>query len=97
MNLLTFCLVFVSMAATDFFWSLYIKTLAADKVIKAGIYGMAIMLCGSFTVINYTGNHWYLVPACLGGFVGTVLSKYVEKIKKNPTEQNNGNDIIENT
>lgn len=72
--------VFFSMIFVDLAWSVYIRALAKDKVLHAAFYSLFIMLCGAFTSINYIQDHWMLLPAAAGGFVGTLLCKRVEKL-----------------
>jgi len=33
-----------------------------------------VFLIASVAVIEYTTNHWLLIPACLGAFCGTYVS-----------------------
>jgi len=72
--------VFLSMILVDLAWAVYIRALAKDNVLTAAFYSLFIMLCGAFTSINYISNHWMLIPAAAGGFVGTLLCKKVEKL-----------------
>jgi uncharacterized membrane protein YfcA len=54
--------------------------MANHQAMKASIYSMFIMLSGAFTAINYIENHWMLIPAALGGAIGTYISaKYSSK------------------
>lgn len=80
----TYILVFFTMIAVDYFWGVYIKAMANHQEMKAAIYSMFIMLSGAFTAINYIENHWMLIPAALGGFIGTYISaKYSHKEERN--------------
>ena len=44
---------------------------------------MVVTLTASVAVINYTEDHWALIPALVGAFAGTWAGM---KIKKQPTE-----------
>lgn len=63
----------------DFAWSMYIKTLARNQTLKAAGWSAFISLAGGITVISYTTNHWLLIPAVVGGAVGTYCSKYFNR------------------
>lgn len=78
-------LVFFSYVVIDFLWSIYIKTVADHKMFKASVYSALIMLCGGFSVIEYVNNHWLLIPAAIGCFVGTYISKFIK-----PKDKDNG-------
>lgn len=69
----------VLMVIVDFAWSAYVKLLAAKKTFRAAVWSSAIVLMGSFTAIEYVTNHWLVVPAALGAFVGTYLSVVLDK------------------
>jgi hypothetical protein len=76
----TYILVFFTMIAVDYFWGVYIKAMANHQAMKASIFSAFIMLSGAFTAINYIENHWMLIPAALGGAIGTYISaKYSSK------------------
>jgi len=34
---------------------------------------VVVFLIASVAVINYTTDHWLLIPACLGAFCGTYV------------------------
>lgn len=75
-------LVFGVLVVTDLLWSWYIKSLASDKMIMASSASALIIVCGSYATINYVGNHIMIIPAALGAFTGTYLSKYINKKKE---------------
>lgn len=83
--MINYILVFFTMMLTDYFWGVYIKAMAKHQAIKASIFGAFIMLCGAFTAISYISDHWALIPATLGGMIGTYLSA-----KYSNTEDTNG-------
>lgn len=79
----TYILVFFIMMATDYFWGIYIKAMANSQAIKASIFGALIMLCGAFTAISYIEDHWALIPATIGGMIGTYASAKYSNLDKN--------------
>ena len=70
--------VFLIMVAIDFAWAVYIKSLANGKHLKAALWSMFIAAAGGITVIGYIENHWLLIPAVIGGGIGTYCSKYLK-------------------
>jgi hypothetical protein len=72
--MIKYILVFITMALTDYFWGIYIKSVTFGYPMRAAIYGAFIMLCGAFTAISYISDHWALIPAVIGGMLGTYLS-----------------------
>lgn len=72
----------------DFAWSMYIKRLADNKFGEAAGWSAFISLAGGITVIGYTTNHWLLIPAVVGGAIGTYCSRY---FNKNQSDLNNQN------
>lgn len=71
--------IFLLTLVVDFAWSMYIKSLADNKHIRASGWAAFITLAGGLTVIGYTENHWLLIPAVIGGAIGTYLSKYFKR------------------
>ena len=69
-----YIIVFFMMMITDYFWGAYIKSVANHQAIRSSLFGALIMLCGAFTAISYISNHWALIPAVLGGMIGTYIS-----------------------
>jgi hypothetical protein len=41
------------------------------------------MLCGAFTAISYIEDHWALIPATIGGMIGTYASAKYSNLDKN--------------
>ena len=64
---------FVAVFFVDIFYTYYLKTVIENKALKASLWGAVVWLIGSLAVIEYTANHWLLIPACLGAFCGNYL------------------------
>jgi hypothetical protein len=73
---LKIAIVFVATLLVDFSWSMYIRSLAQNKTFNAACWSAFITLAGGITVIAYNEDHRLLIPAIVGGFIGTYLSKY---------------------
>lgn len=72
---------FVLYIVIDFAWAMYISTIAHKHYFKASVWSAIIMGLGAFGVISYIENKWLLIPAILGGAVGTYLTKYMKNGK----------------
>jgi hypothetical protein len=66
--------IFLVMVAVDWVWASYTKSVTEKKPIAAGVHAVGILAFGAVSVIGYTSNHWLLIPACGGAFVGTYLA-----------------------
>lgn len=71
---MTFILVFLATAIADVFWTRYMRTVTAKKALAAALWSAGIIGLSAFTVVSYTSNHWLLVPAMAGAFVGTFFT-----------------------
>ena len=74
--------VFVAMTASDFLWTKYIIATTGGLPLKAAIWSSSIILINSIAVCVYVANHWTIVAAALGAFVGTFIS--VKRVKPQP-------------
>jgi uncharacterized membrane protein YfcA len=74
---------FLAVFVTDLLYVYFVKSIQEDQPISAGLWSMVVTLTASIAVINYTEDHYALIPALLGAFAGTWLGM---KIKKQQTE-----------
>ena len=65
---------FLVMLIVDYVWALYIKGAANNKPIMAAFAGGFIFVAGSFVTIQYVEDRLVLIPATIGGMLGTYLS-----------------------
>lgn len=63
--------VFVVAAANDFVWAKYISRVQDKKPLASGFWASGTLLLGAFNIVSYTHDLWALIPAAIGGFVGT--------------------------
>lgn len=63
--------VFVVYLAIDFVWARYTKHVMAKNAMTAGFLSAAIIFLNGLGTISFTSDHWMLIPAALGAFVGT--------------------------
>ena len=66
--------IFTVTAIVDAIWTMYNRAVTANKAFAAAAYSSGIVLAGGITVISYTENHWMILPAAAGAFVGTFFA-----------------------
>lgn len=69
------------MFANDFIWSIYIKSLSTNKMFKAAIFAALAVLFEASAIIIYVQDYLSLIPAALGAFVGTYITKFLKHKK----------------
>jgi len=74
---------FLAVFATDLLYVYFVKSIQQDQPLSAGLWSMVVTLTASIAVINYTEDHYALVPALFGAFAGTWVGM---KIKRQDTE-----------
>lgn len=72
--MILYALVFIVMAINDWVWSRYIAEVGAKRAARAAVWGSLTLLFGAFNVVSYTHDHWAVVPAVAGAFVGTYVA-----------------------
>jgi uncharacterized membrane protein YfcA len=82
MTIINFIITFIAVTAVDLFYTYYLKSINENKAVVAGIWGSIVWLVGSIAVIEYTSNHWLLIPACMGAFFGTYIGIKLRKLKE---------------
>jgi len=65
--IITFCAV----GATDMLYVMYVRSVQQNVPLQAAWWAVVVTLTNSIAVINYTEDHWALVPALLGAAIGT--------------------------
>lgn len=78
--------VFVAIFVLDFVWARYTYAMTQERPWAAGFYGAAIFLLSGFSVVQYTTNHWLLIPAAIGGFAGTFAAVKWKRIASDRAE-----------
>lgn len=75
--------VFIVTGLMETFWTLYIHNVRDEKMHKAGLYSLLIFVSSAFATKLYVENGWMIVPAALGAYAGTYVSKYLYKKPNN--------------
>jgi hypothetical protein len=66
--------VFAAMVGADYCWAKYTIAASTKRRMVASLWSSAIVVCGSFAVINYVDDHRLLTAAIVGAFVGTYIA-----------------------
>lgn len=74
-------LVFFSTLAADLLWVVYIRRTTEGKALQSAVFSGLIVFLGAFAVAGYVENSWYLFPAVLGAFIGTLFTVTFDKKK----------------
>ena len=53
--------------------------MADGKAFVSACWSVVVTIIGAFVVINYTTNHYVLIPAALGAFCGTFAGLHFKK------------------
>lgn len=65
--------IFLAAGLLDAVWAKYIQAAAAGKKLAAANWSFLIYVFGSTITLSYVANHWLIVPAALGSWLGTYL------------------------
>ena len=79
---LRFAVVFFSAVGLDALWALYIRRSSQGKALAAASCAAVLLGLGAFNAISYLENHWMLVPAMSGAFVGTYATLRLEQRRR---------------
>lgn len=77
---------FLALFFTDVFYTYYLKSVQEEQALKASSWAVVVFVVASVAVINYTTNHWLLIPAGIGAFCGTFVGI---KLRKNDNDNAN--------
>jgi uncharacterized membrane protein YfcA len=70
---------FFALFFTDVFYTYYLRSVQNDETLKASVWSVIVFFIASIVVINYTSDHWLLIPACLGAFCGTFVGMKIRQ------------------
>lgn len=70
---------FLAVFVTDLLYVYFVKSIQQNQPISAGMWSMVVTLTASIAVINYTEDHYALIPALIGAFAGTWLGMKINK------------------
>jgi hypothetical protein len=55
-------------------WATSVQAISNKKAMKAALWSSALSLAGAVSIISFTENRWLIIPAVIGGAIGTYLS-----------------------
>jgi uncharacterized membrane protein YfcA len=76
---MTYLITFIAVFLTDVLYIYFIKSIQDNNAVQAAFWSVVVTATASITVINYTENHWTLIPALAGAFFGTLVGMRVRK------------------
>lgn len=68
---MNYLIVFLATVAVDFAWTNYIAAAAEKVAHRAAAWSSLIILFGAVNIVAYSQDHWTILPAALGAYVGT--------------------------
>jgi uncharacterized membrane protein YfcA len=72
-------LIFFAAFGLDIVYTYYLKHVEKNNALGASFWSVACYILGSVAVINYTADHWLLVPALTGAFFGTYVGMKIRQ------------------
>ncbi len=69
---------FLAMFFTDMFYTYYLSAIEKNRAVMASIWAGVLYLFGALIVVGYTRDVWILVPAVIGGILGTYVGVKVK-------------------
>ena len=75
----TYVITFVAVFVTDLIYVYFVKSIQDDRPMMAAWWSVAVTFTASVAVINYTEDHWALIPALAGAYCGTLFGMWVKR------------------
>jgi hypothetical protein len=76
--MIEYAVTFFAVFFTDLIYIYFVKSIQHNRPIAAAWWSTVVTFTASVAVINYTTDHWALIPALLGAFFGTLLGMWVK-------------------
>ena len=77
--MITYIITFFAVFFTDILYIYFVKAVQHDKPWQASFWSVVVTLTASITVISYTEDHYALIPALFGAFLGTLVGMKIRK------------------
>jgi hypothetical protein len=74
-----FIVTFLAIFLLDIVYTYYLRCVQYNQAVQAGGWSVACYILGSVAVINYTTDHWLIIPAMAGAFCGTYVGMKIRK------------------
>ena len=82
----------LAMAITDVCWAYYFIKVDERRAVGAGLWAVALFVCGATVTANYVNDRSLIFAAALGAFVGT-WATIVYKKKRELKDKNKTDDV----
>ena len=76
---MTYLLAFGGMAVLDFIWGQYTVVIIKKEAHRASFLALGIFFLNALVTVGYTEDHWIIMPAAAGAYLGTYLSVVVDR------------------
>ena len=80
-----YIITFFAVFFTDLIYIYFVKSIQNDQPISAAWWSTVVTFTASVTVINYTSDHWALIPALLGACFGTYFGMKIRQTRDGET------------
>ena len=70
---------FFGMFFTDIFYTYYLSAIQEKNAFASANWAVVVYVIASMLVIGYTNDHWLLIPAILGAWLGTYIGIKLKK------------------
>ena len=77
--MIEYAITFIAVFVTDLLYIYFVKSIQDDRPLAAAWWSMVVTFTASVAVINYTTDHWALIPALLGAFCGAYFGMWIKK------------------
>jgi uncharacterized membrane protein YfcA len=79
--------IFLAYCSIDWLFTLYTLSIVNKEPMKAANVGIGLYILSAFGVISYVEDWRYVIPMCVGGWLGTYFSVRREKQKADKQRQ----------
>lgn len=80
-DILTAIVIFITYIVIDIVYALYVIYVEKRDAFKSGLCSSIIYTLGSYGVITFSKNPWYIIPLATGAFLGTFITVKWQKEK----------------
>ena len=77
--MLEYVITFAAVFVTDLIYVYFVKSIQDDRPLMAAWWSMTVTFTASVAVINYTQDHWALIPALAGAYCGTLFGMWIKR------------------
>ena len=72
--IITALTIFLAAGLTDIIWVYYIRRVSQGRALSGAIFATVTWLLGAYVVIEYVKDPVQLIPAAVGGLIGTYVA-----------------------